>query len=354
MDSIREDIPGNPLYANNKIGQIKEGLSFLVRGEILPNGERFHVDFCAENSSEDIALRLAAVISRNLLGRNTRTNGYWGTAETTSVIPIRLQPGTRFLLQLLITNDAILIAWDGMHVAKYEHRLSYYDIRSIEIRGDVRDIHVEHKVVSDYPQRTEKSKHYVCISNRHAETGIYYAEDYDHHTNEKGDEEAPEETNDDDDDDERPLPLPYYASFPRGFFDLGYSMVLWGRIRSKPQTFRLSFQAGPSIWPQPTVALLLEFQFSLDGNGETDEPIVMRSSFANGRWAEEIKSELLTGLRSNVEFKLKIVRGKRTFEIYLNDKPLTNYPYKVHPKCVDTLLVSGDINLYDIEIEEGD
>ncbi|XP_073825866.1 galectin-8-like [Musca autumnalis] len=346
MNSINEDIPGNPHYANNKIGQIQEGLSFLIRGEILPNGDRFHVDFCVDNASSDIALRLAAVISRNIIGRNTRVTGYWGTEETTSVMPINLKQGSRFFLQILFTMDTVMIAMDGSHVAKYQHRVPYHDIRSIEIRGDVRDLQVDHKIVTDYPQRIGNSKHYAHISNRHAETGIYYPEDYDHPSEE---EEENNQTVD-----ERPLPLPYYASFPRGFFELGYSMVIWGRVRSKPQHFRICLQTGHNIWPQPTVALAIEFQFSFNSNGETEEPLIVRNSFTNGRWSEEIKSELTTGLRQNSEFHLYIVHGKKAFEILLNNRPLLNYPYKVNPKCVDTVLVSGDIKLYDIEIEEGD
>ncbi|XP_075152956.1 32 kDa beta-galactoside-binding lectin lec-3-like isoform X2 [Haematobia irritans] len=345
-DSINEDISGDPVYANNKLGHIQEGLTFLIRGTTHANGERFIVDFCLENSSKDIALRMASIMNRNIIGRNSRIKGYWSTEETQAEIPFTLHTGSEFLLQILFTVDAFLIAIDGFHVAKYQHRLPFHDIRAIEIRGDVEDIHVERKIVTDYPQRAEKSKHFVHISNRHAETGIYDPADYDYYED--------YEDEDNEKDVERSLPLPYFASFPRGFLEYGYSMAVTGRIRPKAKAFRLSLQVGQHIWPQPTVALLLEFHFNARSDGETGEPIVSRNSFANGRWSGENKSELSTGLRPGAAFHLMLVRGKKAFEIYINRKPIMVYPYKVNPKNVDTLVVAGDIKLFDIEIEEGD
>lgn len=308
----------------------------------------FIVDFGLENPTRDIALRLAAVMTRNIIGRNSRIKDYWGTEETITAIPFALDADSKFLLQILFTVDNIMIAIDGFHVAKYQHRLPFHQIRSIEVRGDVDDLHVERRIVTEYPQRTEKSKHFVQMSNRHAVTGVYDPEDYDLYEDEHAN--CLEEVSDL----QRFLPLPYYASFPRGFFTLGYSMVISGHMRSRPHSLKISLQSGQHVWPQPIVALLLEFHFTIDHDGETGEPMVVRNSFANGRWSGEIKSQLSTGLRPGAEFRLGIVRGKNAFEMYVNDKPIVEYPYKVNPKYVDTLFVAGDIKLFNIEIEEGD
>ncbi|XP_013100947.1 galectin-4 isoform X2 [Stomoxys calcitrans] len=346
-DSTNEDISADLLYGN-QIEMIEEGLTFFIRGRTLANGKSFLVDFCLDNATKDIALRVSTSLTHNYIGRNTRIKCYWGTEETTAAIPIALEPNTRFLLQILFTLDEILIALDGFHVAKYQHRLPYSSIRAIEIRGDVQDLHVDRRIVTDYPRRTARSKHFVQISNRHAETGIYDPADYDYLSDEQLQDEEDELGN------ERFLPLPYYASFPQGFFALGYRMGILGSVSPKAQSFKLSLQLGQQIWPQPTVALLLEFHFYTRPDGEPAEPIVARNSFVNDRWSGENKSEMSTGLRPGAEFHLVIVRGKLSFEIYLNNKPLTSYPYKVNPKYIDTLFVGGDMKLFNVEIEEGD
>lgn len=297
-----------------------------------------------ENSSKDLALRIAVRISTNTVGRNARIKRVWGTEETSSAIPFRLNDDSPFEIQILFTVENILIALDGLHIAKFQHRLPFHDIRSIEIRGDITEVHVERNIVTDYPTRPDKTPYISRIAGRYADkTRIQNLEtdiDYCEIVSESSTEEA-----------ERFLPLPYYATFDKGFFDLGYSLGVRGHVRLNPHMFKVALQVGQNVWPQPTIALLLEFRFTRQRDGETGEPVIARNSFANGKWSGEIKSELATGLRPGADFHLVVVRGRKFFEIYMNDKPVTDYPYKVNPRYVDTCFITGDIKLFSIDIE---
>ncbi|KAM7351830.1 galectin-4-like [Cochliomyia hominivorax] len=340
-ESLNADIEGDPKYQNTKLGRMQEGLAFFVGGKILRHGERFLIDFGLENPNKDLAIRIAVRVSTSTIGRNSRIKRVWGLEETSSAIPFHLESGNTFEVQILFTIEYIFIALNGLHIAKYAHRLPFHDIKSIEIRGDITDIHVERNIVTDYPTRPEKTPHIARLAARYDHTENYDMEpDYCEMASVASSEEA-----------ERFLPLPYYATFEKGFFDLGYSIGVRGHVRLNPHMFKIALQVGQNVWPQPTVALLLEFRFTRQRDGETGEPVVARNSFANGKWTGEDKSVLATGLRPGADFHLIVVRGKKSFEIYMNDKPLIDYPYKVNPKYVDTCFIAGDMKLFSVERE---
>ncbi|XP_037819674.1 LOW QUALITY PROTEIN: galectin-4-like [Lucilia sericata] len=340
-ESLNADIEGDPKYQNNKLGRIQEGLAFFVSGNILRHGDRFIIDFGLDNANKDIALRIACRVSSNSLGRNSRIKHIWGVEETNSAIPFRLNSCSTFEIQVLFTVDHILIALNGLHIAKFAHRLPFHDIRNIDIRGDITDVHVERNIVTDYPTRPDKTPHIVRLGGRYANTSNLEDLESEADCCELATTDAAE----------RFLPLPYYATFDKGFFDLGYSIGVRGHVRLNPHTFKVALQVGQNVWPQPTIALLLEFRFTRQRDGETGEPVIARNSFANGKWTGEIKSELATGLRPGADFHLVVVRGRKSFEIYMNDKPVTDYPYKVNPKYVDTCFIAGDIKLFSVDIE---
>ena len=300
---------------------------------------RFLIDFGMENSTNDIALRIACRVSTNTVGRNSRIKNVWGPEETDSAIPFELCAGSSFEIQVLFTIECIYIALDGLHIAKFFHRLPFHNIRAIEIRGDIGCIQVHRNIVTDYPTRPEKTPHIARIHSVSAniDPGFNAMAEYG--------AQSP---------DAIPpfLPLPYYATFAKGFFDHCYSINIKGQVRLNPHVFKVSMQVGQNVWPQPTVALMMEFRFSRQKDGETGEPIIARNSFANGKWATEVKSELATGLRPGAEFHMFIIRGQNSFEVYMNDKPVTNYPFSVNPTYVDTCFISGDIKLLEVDIDK--
>uniref|UniRef100_A0A1B0FGN0 Galectin n=1 Tax=Glossina morsitans morsitans TaxID=37546 RepID=A0A1B0FGN0_GLOMM len=339
-ESLTADIETAPVYLNNNMGHIQEGVSFIIYGVLTTCTNKFTIDFGLDNANNDLALRITGSTEKNVLSRNSRIKNKWGSDELRTNYPFHFEPGNYFEMQILLTVPEFMIAVNGFHVCKFTHRLPFHNIKKLEIHGCISDVAVERKIVTEYPQRPDNSPHFDRLT-----------EDAEVTECEQVDEESYPETAGLICEPESFMPMPYYAIFDRGFFDSGFSVAVKGRIKANPQTITINLQSGINVWPSPTVALQLQIRFAKGKDGETGEPTIARNSFAGGKWTGELISQVGTGLRPNADFLLSVLRGKKTFEVYVNDKPAFEYEYKVNPKYVDTVFVSGDMLLFDIEIE---
>ncbi|KAL9923264.1 galectin-4-like [Glossina fuscipes] len=339
-ESLTADIETDPVYLNNNMGHIQEGVSFIIYGVLNTCTNKFTIDFGLDNANNDLALRIIGSTEKNILSRNSRIKNKWGCDELRTNYPFHFEAGSYFEMQILLTVPEFMIAVNGFHVCKFTHRLPFHNIKKLEIHGCISDVAVERKIVTEYPQRPDSSPHFDRLT-----------EDAEVTECEQVDEEPYPETPELICEPEGFMPMPYYAIFDRGFFDSGFSVAVKGRIKANPQTITINLQSGINVWPSPTVALQLQIRFAKGKDGETGEPTIARNSFTGGKWTGELVSQVGTGLRPNADFLLSVLRGKKTFEIYVNDKPAFEYEYKVNPKYVDTVFVSGDMLLFDIEIE---
>uniref|UniRef100_A0A1A9VQ06 Galectin domain-containing protein n=1 Tax=Glossina austeni TaxID=7395 RepID=A0A1A9VQ06_GLOAU len=333
-----------PVYETDELRHLSEGLSFAITGKALPKAEGFAVDFRRENLEKDIALRVTVLANRNLIARNSRKSLIWGADELDTEIAFKLQPGKYIQLQILVTNEAFLVALNGFHIAKYTHRTSLENIDKFLVHGCVANVSVEQKFVDIYPQTPDKTLHIERVSDRSLD---------------RDDDDVI--TVDDDDDvfdtlticpgeceDERYLPLPYYATFDSGFFRMRYSIFIKGRVRSRPKQLTINLQAGARVWPPPTVILSLQLIFQkIDENVNTDEA---KNEGSVTQGDVELSPKVTTNLQPGSNFELEIVRKLKCFEIFLNEQSVKKSAYTLSPKQIDTIYVYGDVKLFDIEI----
>lgn len=292
------------------------------------------VDLVLENDNKDVALRIEVEFEQGSFGRKTRTKGVWSEAETETIYPLKLKPGRFIKIQILFTVNAFLIAINHKHTAVFNHRLAYHGIKTLEVRGDLLDVNMERRIITDYPSPQEVENALALFDSTM-------------------DEDSEDEEHNSDDCNacslrDKELILPFTKTMEKGFLDMGYNLNVVGRIRNKPQLISISLQSGANIWPMPTVALHIELRFNKLRDGETGEPIISRNAFAEGKWVGEQKSELATGLRASSDFHLVVMRGRRALEVYINNKPVTEFAYYVNPKHVDTVVIKGDIKLFSV------
>lgn len=295
-----------------------------------PSACSFIIDFGLDNGDGDIALRIAGCASANLLGRSSRVQGTWHNPETTAASPINLLVGVHFELQLLFNENYIFIGLDSMHIAKYEHRLPFSHIRTLEIRGDVGGIIIEHTSVFmvPYPIRRKSTQHFGLINEECAAD--------------------PQTTSAID---KRFLPLPYYATIRCGLFKKNYSMIVKGRVSPSPTRLKVALQQSSTEWPQPDVALRLMFHFTTNTLGRPKGILVTFNTYEKDQWTGEMNCALATDLKAGMDFNLVIVREEKVFKIYVNNTHVHNYPHILNPAYVSTCLVAGDLELTEVVIK---
>ncbi|XP_037886171.1 uncharacterized protein LOC119635436 [Glossina fuscipes] len=136
-------------YASHDLGEMKEGVSFRIRGKILDEA--------------NCALRILALVEENLIARYYKDNNNWGPEEDYSQSPYKLVPGKIVAMEVLITEPGFYIAVNCFHVCIFKHHFPYTHIKAIEIRGDIDLAFVERKLVYEYPQRSARSSHFGRI-----------------------------------------------------------------------------------------------------------------------------------------------------------------------------------------------
>lgn len=283
--------------------------------------------------------------------RNTKVKGAWGKEEVSSALPFSLHRGSKFAIQIFITDSDYLISVNGIHFAKYAHRLPYTSVSTIEVKGDVEDVSMERGEVECYPE------HIPGFNPKEIRTAL---DIFDEHPNGNKSALMPYDEVDSSNLDWAPLgikssialmkniacgiPLPYYGLLPVDSLKVGRCLQIVGRVKLLPQSFYINLQKGQNYWPHPIIAFHFNPRFSKQ-SGAIGKAIVCRNAWFNGAWADEERSELDTDFRPGKTFRLAIVCAENAFEVYLNEKLITDFRYRIKPDVVDTVYIQGDIKL---------
>ncbi|XP_017004357.1 galectin-4 isoform X1 [Drosophila takahashii] len=348
-----------PKYFNDQIGQLSEGISFTVTGNLAVNCERFSINLVHNNVTRDVALHINPRLPQNYIVRNTKVQDIWGSEEVSSALPFLLTRGDKFSIQVLVTDACYMISVNGQHFAAYKHRIPYRDVSILEVKGDVSNVEMQRTLVLTYPQRlpeseaknielhiddeideidasveeTVKIPHEWCLINAPI-------------TQSDGSPKSTHSSND------FGLTLPYYGALPPNSLVEGRCLKIEGRVRLLPHSFYINLQKGQDIWPHPVVAFHLNPRFSKASSGALGKAVVCRNAWLNGAWAEEERSEFDTNFRPGRTFSLVIVCTKDAYEVYVNRQFMTDFKYKVSPALVDTVYIQGDVKLWNVTLEQ--
>ncbi|KAH8284474.1 hypothetical protein KR044_004103 [Drosophila immigrans] len=346
-----------PKYQTDQIGPLVEGVSFTFTGNIPINCERFSINFVYNNEARDIALHINPRLPQNYIVRNTKVYEVWGREEVSSALPFLLRRGDQFAIQVLITNACYMISINGHHFAEYSHRLPYGEVEILEVKGDVEDIQMERTVVKSYPKRLPESAARLIEAHLDAEEDevdnamTTITSTIPHEwclIGSKLSDISPKSNHSASD---HGLNLPYYGTLLPKSLKKGRCIKIEGRVRLLPHSFYINLQQGQNIWPHPIIAFHLNPRFSQTSSGAIGKAVVCRNAWYNGGWAQEERSELDTNLRPGRTFSLAIVCSNDSFEVYVNQKFITEFKYHVKPDMIDTVYIQGDVKLWNVTLE---
>ncbi|XP_037957247.1 galectin-8-like isoform X2 [Teleopsis dalmanni] len=344
-----------PIYANHDVFDLKDGTSFTFTGYIIPNCERFSINFILNNPSKDVALHINPRLPQNYIVRNTKVNGVWGREEVASALPFTLHRGAKFSIQILLTESCYMISVNGHHFAEYAHRLPYKSVRIIEVKGDVDNIDMERIEAESYPERLSESQ----IKDIRLELKLPQTNEEDKENIDDIDGHIPQEWRiirlatqkaESVSEENAGLSMPYYGRLQPKSLMVGRCIKIEGRIKLLPHSFYINLQQGQNIWPHPLIAFHFNPRFSKQ-SGAIGSAIVCRNAWYNGSWGREERSILDTDLRPGKTFCLSIVCSPEGFEVYVDRKFLTRFNYQLEPEIVDTIYIQGDIKLWDVFLE---
>lgn len=140
--------------------------------------------------------------------------------------------------------------------------------------------------------------------------------------------------------------MPFYGKLLQPFVQ-GSRLHLFGRVKILPHSFYINLQAGDSIWPHPTIAFHLNPRFANIGG----KHMIVRNSWLDGKWDREERGEIHTDFMPSRSFHMTIECGDISYNVFLNEKFIAEFRFRVKPDIVDTVYIQGDITLKHISHE---
>lgn len=305
------------VFARDDLTDLRPGTSFTIHGHILHTCERFSINLILNTPAKDVALHINPRLPQNYIVRNCKINKSWGTEEVTSALPFILLRGEPFSVQILITESEYYISINGKHFASFRHRLPYEKVTRLDVKGDVSDIRMEQQNVHEYPDRMNNPLDVVDFLK-------------------PIEEDAPELN----------LAIPYYGRLIQPLSN-GQTLHIHGRVKLLPHSFYINLQDGISIWPHPTIPFHLNPRFANIGG----KHVICRNSWIDGKWGQEERAEINIDFMPGKTFHLTITYCDTAYNVYLNDKFISEYPFRVRVP-VDTIYIQGDIHLHKVYVDE--
>lgn len=141
--------------------------------------------------------------------------------------------------------------------------------------------------------------------------------------------------------------MPYYGKLLRKLIN-GSRLNIVGRVKVLPYSFYINLQQSDIIWPHPTIPFHFNVRFTTVGG----KNIIVKNSWTDGKWDREERSEIHTDFMPSRTFHLQIVYSSEEYQVFLNDKLLTEFVKRVDPAMVDTVFIYGDIKLKHVSQEQ--
>lgn len=300
----------------------------------------FAINLTYGHLHRDIALHVNARLPQNYIVRNTLTNGSWGKEEATSAQPFTLKRGCPFGIQIHVTESDYLISVNGHHYTLYRHRLPLQRVTCLQVVGDVSDVQVQQSPVEEYPDRTVIGKTVsVPVVDAIDKSSIGSGYDLVRSRWRRLD----------------PTPstaisfqtMPFYGKLSGPFLQ-GSRIHIFGRVKVLPHSFYMNLQQGQSIWPHPIIAFHMNPRFA----GISGKHMIVKNSWQDGKWDREERGEIHTDFMPSRSFHMVIECGDVSYNVFLNDKLIAEFRFRVKPDLVDTIYIQGDIRLRNVSQEK--
>lgn len=317
-------------FSSNCIQELVPGMCFEIKGIVPKTCERFSINLVKNNTNRDIALHLNPRMPQNCVVRNSKHKKRWGKEEVASPVPFDLSRGNDFIIHILVTEECYMVAINGRHFASFAHRFPYNKVKGVEIR-DVADVEVEQIRVSDYPVPTKMFKPNNLAFDYLKDEEIEHLICFKSYT------ECSEDTQ------IEFLPMPYYGRFEERFTS-GKEIHVIGRVKVLPHSFFINLQDSSRVWPHPNIPLHLNPRFGHVGK----KNVIIRNSWLNGKWDEEERciTQDPNSFVPGCWFHLCIACHDEDYQICLNKILIAEFPFRINPNIVNTLVIQGDVKLF--------
>ncbi|XP_008555372.1 galectin-9 [Microplitis demolitor] len=314
------DEEATPWNKSNPVTPVQlEPTSAIIVIGYLPNySTRFAINLTCHQTG-NIAFHLNPRLDRGYIVRNSKIKGYWNEEETCSPFIScngLVSRNSYFHLVIFCSSKEFYVSINGEHFCTFTYRLPLENITHLEYDGEVEDVRLCVKNLYIYPDpKIIKSTFKLELHDRQPLTKLK-------------------------------VPSTIFIEE----FKHGARIFIKGRLKLLPQSFYVNLQSSPLMYPHPDIALHINPRFQ-HGNRP---PHVVMNCWKAGSWGREERHEGHLSWAPGREFLLTIRCEYDSYVIWLGNKIIGEFKHRVDPSEVDTLLITGDVVLYELALKRTD
>uniref|UniRef100_A0A1B6FMN4 Galectin n=1 Tax=Cuerna arida TaxID=1464854 RepID=A0A1B6FMN4_9HEMI len=290
----------------------------VVQGVINENAIRFTVNLLiGHNERPDIAFHFNPRLDLLYVARNTRLDGNWGIEECSGMQKFPFVRGKPFIIEIFLTHSNFMVAVNGIHYCSYTYRTSLLNITNIEVSGAVTLSKVHLRTSQVYPSPLPPDyppSPYVVPLESYGTTKIKIQN------------------------------TPMYGILQKKLTP-NSEIVITGKVQLLPISFFVNLQQSSGIWPHPEIPLHISTRFNHER-----KYVILANAWIDQDWGKEEITVKPPFFVPGSEFTLRILCSNDAFVVQKDGKPLLTFRHRVPYSNIDTILIDGEIFVYNITI----
>ncbi|XP_048413476.1 galectin-4-like isoform X2 [Stegostoma tigrinum] len=345
-------VPPQPVY-NPPIpytgpipGGLQDGMMIMIRGRVLPQSDRFHVNLqCGSIPYHcDVAFHFNPRYENpGYVVCNSYKDQRWCTEQRKHEMPV--QRGESFQLLILVQIDCYKVAVNDKHFLEFKHRIPISRVDSITIDGQV-------EIVSISFMNSNAGPMFAPPAFANPACSMFPAP---HPANPAGPMFAPPACPNRAGSMSAPpafanpagcmfappafsnLQVPYKAPIPGGFF-VSRSIVIRGTVAPNCGSFSINLKPSTS----PDIAFHISPRFCT-------EKVIVRNSYMRNSWGKEERSLDLNPFSLGQPFEITILCEQPFFRVNVNNRHAFDFNHRYQPiQQINELQIEGDVTLSNV------
>ncbi|XP_069811276.1 galectin-8 [Dendropsophus ebraccatus] len=297
-------------YVGTIFGGLEPGTMVVVHGSVIPNADRFQIDFqcgSSQNPRSDVAFHFNPRFKGSgVIICNTLQNETWGSEEKTWEMPFK--KGKPFEVIFLVLQNKFQVSSNGKHLLTYQHRINLERIDSLGISGMVKitTIGFAHHTTQGDSQSTSLALSSINSTQVSLESLMFE--------------------------------LPYTANLPSALGP-GRTVLVKGEVNKSAKMFAIDLKPSGS----KDIALHL--------NPRMKGKVFVRNTYLFDSWGEEERHLREFPFFPDMYFELLIYCDAHQYKVAVNGQHILEYKHRFKDLAkINEISINGDIRLHDIRV----
>ncbi|XP_066494927.1 galectin-9-like isoform X2 [Tiliqua scincoides] len=303
-------------FAGPIFGGLRMGKMILIQGQVQMNVKRFAVNLLCQNG--DTAFHFNPRFDEGgVVVCNTMQQGRWGSEERTFGMTFR--PGVYFELIISVQTQCYQVSVNGSHFLEYRHRIPFYTVQTLEIKGDVSLNCISFQEAPVPPPYAPPAYNVISATN----VSSTFAQPNFGQPMASGNSSRVTLSN---------PAVPFHVAIP-GYFTRNHKITIVGNVAYNANRFHVNLKNS------------LNNNIALHINPRLKENALVRNTLINGSWGSEERHASAMPFSCGQAFQMEITSLKTAYQVTVNGVVAFHYTHRIPAGQVDQMEIGGDVSL---------